>query len=152
MADVKRSEIIVTGETKNVALIFAKVEKLMEGSPVSREWLNDVLICVDEAFSNIIRHGYVNCPEGEVRVTMTLERDYFRILFRDDAAAYTPPQEKPALGRAILERKTPGLGWYIMQSLMDKVVYKRIGASNCLALTKNIRSEDHHETDNKRTG
>jgi serine/threonine-protein kinase RsbW len=152
MADIKRSEITVTSETKNVELIFAEVEKLLEGTPVSREWLSDVLICVDEAFSNIIRHGYGGHHEGEVRVTMTLTGDSFSIAFWDNAAAYTPPQEKPTLGRVILERKTPGLGWYLMQQLMDNVVYKRIGASNCLALTKNIRSEDHHETDYKRVG
>jgi serine/threonine-protein kinase RsbW len=152
MADFKRSELTVNSETKNVEMIFAEVEKLLVGSPVSREWISDILICVDEAFSNIIRHGYGNCPEGEIRLTMTLEGDSFCITFWDDAAAYTPPQEKPTLGRAILERKTPGLGWYLMQQLMDKVVYQRMGASNCLALTKNIRSEDHHETDVKRVG
>ena len=147
---VERSEIVVNGETKNVALIFAEVDKLLEGKPVSRAWRNDVLVCIDEAFSNIIRHGYLYAPEGKVLVTMTLYRDYFRIIFQDTAAEYKEPRRKPALGRAILKRKTPGLGWHLMRQLMDRVAYQRIGESNCLVLTKKIGSEDRNDSEDKR--
>ena len=147
---VERSEIVVNGETKNVALIFAEVDKLLEGKPVSSAWRKDVLLCIDEAFSNIIRHGYLYAPEGKVLVTMTLYRDYFRIIFQDTAAEYKEPRRKPALGRAILKRKTPGLGWHLMRQLMDRVAYQRIGESNCLVLTKKIGSEDRNDSEDKR--
>jgi len=81
---------------------------------------------------------------------MTLYRDYFRIIFQDTAAEYKEPRRKPALGRAILKRKTPGLGWHLMRQLMDRVAYQRIGESNCLVLTKKIGSEDRNDSEDKR--
>ena len=112
---------------------------LLSETNATDETKADILTSIDEAFSNIVFHAYKGREDGIIEIRVVLENRSFKIIFVDYADTCPLPVGKPALGKALMERKgSLGLGVYIMKQLMDHVHYKRIGQTNQLTLIKNF--------------
>lgn len=88
---------------------------------------------LDEALSNVIRHGYRGDRSQPIRIACRCDGESFRFEVRDRAEAFDPlahsvppPDELRAGGRGI----------FLMCSSMDACEYERSGGWNRLRLTK----------------
>ncbi|GJQ31969.1 MAG: sigma factor serine-protein kinase [Ignavibacteriaceae bacterium] len=133
-------ELRVKSSTENLALIREFVSSEARNSGISKEVVDKLILAVDEASSNIIRHAYKNSPEGEIIVTFILEGDECTIVLTDYGTGFNPAQVKsPDMVSYLKEKKRGGLGIHLMKILMDEVDYLSVsGEYNKLVLKKKI--------------
>lgn len=99
------------------------VRQYMQDSGVPKRRINDVVLGVDEACSNAIRHAYEGDPAFAYRVTLMTTEDWVSIQIEDDgktAPESTFQAQDPAEVGA--EGVTPGgLGVGLIQRVFDEV-------------------------------
>ena len=133
------AKLRVDSQLRNVRVILNEADRILKEVKASKEQASDVLTSLDEAFANIVHHGYKNRPDGIIDIDMAMEGNVFRITFTDEAEQGVPPPLPPTLGRALLDKKgNLGIGRYLIHSLMDDVQYERTGIRNRLTIKKKI--------------
>jgi len=134
----EKLECELKSDLQSLARLSGSIEGLLRRSGISPGVYNDVLIAVDEIFSNIIIHGYKNDPGGNVRVTAMLDDKKFEITFVDEGIKFEPRTEPPKLGKALLTGEYPGLGLFITRNIMDEFHYEHVKGENRTRLVKKI--------------
>jgi serine/threonine-protein kinase RsbW len=138
----KGNELKVKSKTENLSLIrdFVSEKALDAGLPVAA--VEKIMLAVDEACTNIIKHAYKSSPEGEIFLNVDYDDEKFTITIIDYGKSFNPETiPQPDLQKYYREHKVGGLGIYLMKSLMDDVKYTSIpGKYNQVLLSKNISS------------
>jgi anti-sigma regulatory factor (Ser/Thr protein kinase) len=88
-------------------------------------------ICLVEAFTNIVRHGYAGA-EGVVRCALESEGDLIHVDLEDDAAPFDPTAQTP---RERSGNEPHGMGLSIMRDAAEEIRYERRANSNRLRLS-----------------
>lgn len=86
--------------------------------------LSDIVMAVDEAVANALEHAAM--PTGTtIELRLYRDADHVRILLSNDGVAFDGDQ-LPAVDLAHhrAERRTGGLGVFLMQQLMDLVLFR----------------------------
>jgi serine/threonine-protein kinase RsbW len=110
-----------------------KLRGLLQEAGLSEKVSGEILVAVQEALTNIVRHAYRGKRE-KIEILVKNEPDRIEILIRDFGIPFEPEK----IPEPELPPKRPGgLGLYLMKSLMDKVDYESQGqAGNLLRLMK----------------
>lgn len=97
----------------------------------------DIVIAVDEACQNVIRHAYKGSPDGKIVLDISRDRDSVVLSLRDHAEPVDVRKIKP---RALDEIKPGGLGTHFIREIMDEVDYLTLpgGDGNILRMVKRI--------------
>ncbi|MGB5531318.1 MAG: ATP-binding protein [Ignavibacteriaceae bacterium] len=136
----KSSKFKVKSKTENLSVIrdFVSENALNAGIPMAK--VEDIMLAVDEACTNIIKHAYKSSPEGEIIINIEYNKEKFTITIIDYGKSFEPESVPlPDLQKYYREHKVGGLGIYLMKSLMDDVKYTSIpGKYNQVLLSKNI--------------
>ena len=98
-----------------------------------------VRLGVEEAFTNIMEHGYRG-KGGPVAVAIEADAHGVRVVLRDEAIAFDPVDAPAAdLDAALEEREPGGLGWHLVRQVMDEVHHQPIAPrGNVLTLVKRL--------------
>ncbi len=98
-----------------------------------------LVLAVDEACTNVIRHAYANRADGRIAVTFSLGGDCFEIAIRDFGAGADPATFK---GRDLDQIRPGGLGIHFIKSVFDKMEYDSPpGGGMLLRLVKHMPRE-----------
>ncbi|HSV29369.1 MAG TPA: ATP-binding protein [Candidatus Omnitrophota bacterium] len=112
------------------------VAEAADGIGCSMEVIQDVVLAVDEACQNIIRHAYQG-GDGDIRVQVAHEAGALVVRLID----YAPPVDVAKICPRALEDVRPGgLGTHFMRQVMDEVSFlpPPAGAGNLLQMIKRI--------------
>jgi len=106
-------------------------------SGCSEDVARDIVIAVDEACQNIIRHAYKGAPDGEVILDIRQDGDNLVLKLRDYADKIDTSKIKP---RDLDDIKPGGLGTHFINEIMDEVEFldPPDGAGNLLRMVKRI--------------
>lgn len=109
----------------------------------------DIVLAIDEALTNVIRHGYSGAPGQKIQVTIedVVSRQHgpgIVIVIRD-YGRQAPLEE--ICGRDLDDLRPGGLGVHIIRSVMDEVSYEHApGGGMRLTLHKYRSSrKPHHD-------
>lgn len=80
-----------------------------------------LVLAVDEACANIIRHAYQNCPGKPVLIRMERRADCLRILLRDFGKKCDPESIQ---GRPLDQPRPGGLGVHLIHLAFHEVSYR----------------------------
>lgn len=117
-------KITVASKLDNLAKIGAFVSDTARRLKMSNEVILDVQVAVEEACTNIIQHAYSLKPDKPISVGCRLRNQEFIVRIRDFGAAFVPDSiTRPTLGKDITERRSDGLGMFLMRKLMSRVKY-----------------------------
>jgi len=118
-------------------LVRAMVRKAGDGNGCGGECISQMVMAVDEACQNIIRHAYSGDPGGEIIVDIRRQGESIAIHLLDFAAPVDVSRIKP---RRLDEVKPGGLGTHFIQECMDESGFLTPpeGTGNCLRLVKKI--------------
>ncbi len=98
----------------------------------------DVVMAVDEASQNVIRHAYAGDPEGTIELHIDREEDTLVISLIDYAPEVDPERVR---GRDLEDLRPGGLGTHLIRSAMDEVEFEAPppGCGNLLRMIKRLR-------------
>jgi len=104
-----------------------------------------VVLAVDEALTNIIRHAYLGDPEQSIEASFHRihvegdgkSGDALEIVLEDSGV--TPPEKM--CGRALEDVRPGGLGLHFIRESMDTVEFSRNNGKNQLRLVKILHSQ-----------
>jgi len=99
----------------------------------------DVVMAVDEACQNVIRHAYRGDPDGVIELEVRRAEDELQIAVRDFAPSVDPTRIRP---RPLEELRPGGLGTHLIRSAMDHTEYCKplSGPGNLLRMVKKLAS------------
>ena len=118
-------------------LVRAVVNEAGDANGCSRDCISQIVMAVDEACQNIIRHAYGGDPGGEIVVDIRRQDDAIAIHLLDFAEPVDVSKIKP---RQLDDVKPGGLGTHFIQECMDECGFLKPpdGTGNCLRLVKKI--------------
>jgi len=121
----------------NLAAIRDFVRQAETALGVDPDTISDTVLAVDEAASNIIRHGYRG-QKGEIEIEVCRTGDDLVIRLRDDAASFDPTVvPAPDINVPLTMRRPGGLGIHFMRQTVDEVRHRqKPGGGNELTLVK----------------
>lgn len=138
---MKTKKLKVKSKTENLSLIRDFVSTAAIDAGVQPDVVENIILAVDEACTNIIKHAYQSFPDGEliIKTKSTLSR--FVVSITDYGKSFKPKMiPEPDLQKYYRQKRVGGLGMYLMKTLMDDVKYVSVpGKYNEVLLSKNIK-------------
>lgn len=135
---ILKKEIIVKSSTENLIQIRKFTESVAQESGFPEDEIGKIILAVDEACTNIIKHAYKYSPEGEIKITITFDSNKLVISIVDHGNHFDPNViPEPDIKEYYKQKKSGGLGMFLIKKLMDEVVYSTTtGNKNQVTLIK----------------
>jgi sigma-B regulation protein RsbU (phosphoserine phosphatase) len=138
--DVQLEQIIsvnIPSQPDRLKLARSIVTQAANLCECSDDMVQDVVIAVDEALQNVIRHAYSNRPNGEIKVTICRSVINLIVFIQDYADQIDIEKVKP---RDLSDVRPGGLGTHFISEVMDEVIFLEPpeGGGNLLKLVKRI--------------
>ena len=139
---LKKDKLEINSRTENLAEIREFINSAAVDAGFSKEAIDNIILAVDEACTNIIKHAYKYLPDGKIILNLKTDKKTFTIDIIDYGKSFEPGLvPNPDLQKYFNEKRVGGLGMYLMKSLMDEVKYISVpGKYNQVSLTKNLNS------------
>ena len=136
--ELDRIHIHITSHPAHLKQIRAMMTKMSSAAGLSEKDAGLVVLAVDEACSNIIKHCCKDDPTRSIDVTVTLDRDCICLTLVDNGKPFDIDSIK---SRDIREIKPGGLGVHIIRQVMDVVEYSHTPEGlNQVKLVKKLRT------------
>ena len=125
-----------------LAEVRAAVQRTLMAQHVDARVVARIVLAIDEACANIIRHAYRGCGDGRIALRIERHREHLRFRLRDRAPAVDPGCVKP---RDLGECRPGGLGINIIDDTMD---YWRLRplkhhCGNVLTMVRRLHARAH---------
>jgi serine/threonine-protein kinase RsbW len=90
------------------------------------ESMNKIVIAVDEACTNIIKHAYGYATNRTIEITIVTNGSRFEVVIAHEGKSFDPAAIHPPDMKEYLSHfRHGGLGMHLMRSLMDLVEYRQ---------------------------
>jgi serine phosphatase RsbU (regulator of sigma subunit)/anti-sigma regulatory factor (Ser/Thr protein kinase) len=134
----RRFQLRVPAEDRHLAEIRDFIQEVGEKIQIPGRILANTKLAVDEACTNVVKHGYKG-RVGFIEVVVTGNQREFSIEIRDQGESFDLRNVKsPDLKIYVETRKRGGLGVFIMNQLMDEVRYRGGAEGNVLTMSKRL--------------
>ena len=133
---IEKENFVFPAKTIYVADIKQKLTDICKRNNFAYKDLNNLLIVVDEACSNIIKHAYKDA-EGDILVEVKVTNKGLHLTMVDKGKSFDWHRFKtPDLNHYVNIGKKGGLGVWIIRKLTDKSDYRITERGNELMLVK----------------
>lgn len=131
-------ELHVKSTTENLSSIREFTKTAAANSGFSEEMVGKIILAVDEACTNIIKHAYKYSPDGNIFIKIIFKNAKFSISITDEGIHFDPNKiPEPNLNEYYKSKRIGGLGMFLMKKLMDEVKYSTLtGNKNQVVLVK----------------
>jgi serine/threonine-protein kinase RsbW len=133
---MKRGKLEFTSHTANLALMRNFVRKFLSRHPFSEKQRTLMVLGIDEACTNVIRHAYDLRDDQPIAISVEALSTCVRVRLRD-YGDQTPAHKMR--GREHHEVRPGGLGLHLIRNAFDKVDYILKPRGTELVLTKNLQ-------------
>ncbi len=111
----------ITSEPERLADLREQVRAFLQPLPLDESERYLILMGIDEACSNIIRHAYRNAPGHPIQIELGCGEGEFFCQLRDFGLPADPAQFRI---RPMNEEAAGGMGWHLMQRAFDRVDFE----------------------------
>ncbi len=135
-------KLIVQSRTENLSVVRDYIHDAALKAGINPEKVGDIILAVDEACTNIIKHAYKSIPDGKIEIQVLNNHKKFTIVITDYGSSFEPQKvPSPDLQKYYQQHRVGGLGMYLMKNLMDEVDYISVpGKYNRVSLSKNLNT------------
>lgn len=134
-----RIHISIAADPANLKQIRLTSGKMAASSGLSEEDAHMVVLAVDEALSNAIKHCCKDSPDRFIDVTFSLENHTLAVIIVDNGDCFDISSIRP---RDMEEIRPGGLGVHIIREVMDIVEYSHTpDGFNQVRLVKNLKPD-----------
>ncbi len=113
-------QLSIPSHPKYLQLVRGVMEKVTHVIGFSEDDSGHIILAVDEACSNIIKHSYMNDPKEKIDICVEIHKKEVIIHIIDYGKQCDIKQMQP---RELDDIRPGGLGVYIMNQVMDSVEY-----------------------------
>ena len=119
--------------------IRGAVEDLISGMSCTKRKFKEIDLVLEELFVNVVRHGFVDDKEHEIKLTLGCENDMLIIRMEDDGRPFNILEAEPTDTRCPIEKRcVGGLGIQFVKHFTDHCEYHRKNGKNIVLLKKKI--------------
>ena len=123
MPDSRRLQL-PAAELDDLPQVHAFVRETTRSFALEPAVAADVLLVVEEATSNVIRHGYVGRP-GPIDIELSSDDDEVTIRVRDEAPSFDPAGwPEPDLDAPLADRRRGGLGIHLARVICQEMSHR----------------------------
>jgi serine/threonine-protein kinase RsbW len=130
-----KKKVEFSSHTGNLALMRKFVRGFLDAYPFSEKERTLMVLGVDEACTNIIRHAYHLRDDQPIALSCEAKRDCVCMRLRD-YGKQSPPEKMQGRSHDLI--KPGGLGLHLIRNAFDKVDYIMKSRGTELVLTKNL--------------
>ena len=135
--NVSKEEIQIPAQMSYLKEVREFIERIGKKYKFSDKVINSFKLVIDEACTNIIRHGYRDIKNGKITIRAIIRRRSLTMVIIDQGISFDPRQvSNPDLKKYVQIGKKGGLGIFMMRKLMDDIKYNVTSRGNELRLTK----------------
>lgn len=146
----RRFQLRVPAEELRLAEIRDFVQEVGEKLMIPQKVLANTKLAVDEACTNVIKHGYRG-ESGQIEIVVTGNGRDFSIAIKDFGKSFDLRNvASPDLKMYVETRKRGGLGVFLMNQLMDEVRYRAGHDGNVLTMSKHLNRRRRPRKGNER--
>lgn len=139
--ETRTRTIRLTGTDPDLGRVQDLLDELAQTHALGPESVADVHVALDEALSNVVRHGFADAEPHEITVVLTLATDELQVAIEDDGHSFNPLTAPRAdLDSPLKERRVGGVGVHLIRELMDHVHYERVNSRNRLVMVKRLHA------------
>jgi sigma-B regulation protein RsbU (phosphoserine phosphatase) len=130
-------EIRIPARSDRLGELRSAVRECVMAAGCSETPAADIVLAIDEACQNVIRHAYKGDPDGIIELEICREGSDLIFALRDEAPTIDASRVKP---RNLDDVRPGGLGTHFIRKLMDRVDFipPPRGAGNLLRMVKRI--------------
>ena len=133
------TDLVVPARLDAIPEVSLEIERVMNSAGFSSEQIPDMQLAIEEAITNTICYGY-NGGTGSISIHFDVGPDHMVVVITDNAPAFDPLSvPDPDISSSLEERRTGGLGIYLIRRVTDAVEYRYDQGKNILTLTKKMR-------------
>ena len=138
MAEHIDEQLTITSETEHLARVREFLQGCAKRAGLAPSDMGKVVLAVDEATANIIRHAYGGQPGGEIHFGVKADGERLEVVITDHGKGFDPDRIRdPDMAEHVRQGRKSGLGIFLMRQIMDEVTYTfREGVPNRLRLVK----------------
>jgi len=131
------TEVRVRNQMAEIARLVAESERFGREHALPASAIHDLSLVLDEIVGNIIAYGFAPGAESEISIKLGYAQGEISVEIEDEARPFDPLQAPaPDLTSPLETRRIGGLGIHFARSLMDEIVYARVGNKNRLQMKK----------------
>jgi serine/threonine-protein kinase RsbW len=133
-------KISISSSTKNLKQVRNFIEESAKKYLTDLNIINQIILAVDEACTNIIKHTYKFDENHLIYIEYFLENKQFIVKISYNGDEFDPNKRSlPDMKEYFAKYKVGGLGIPLMKKFMDKIEYMHsLNDFNELTLIKNI--------------
>jgi anti-sigma regulatory factor (Ser/Thr protein kinase) len=132
-------KLSIPSDPKYLGLIRKVLQELLNNHDVPADTTRHLILCVDEACANVIKHSYQGPCDEPIEASFFIEKDDFKVQIRDYGKQCDSSEIKP---RCLEEIRPGGLGTHFMNEIMDEVSYcTNRSKGTLLTMIKHLKSE-----------
>jgi len=134
------NKILFKSSTKNLSLLRKFIEDKALAFGFDESSINQIILSVDEACTNIIKHAHKYNEKEIIEVDLDSNENQFIIKLNYKGKAFDPNNiSNPDMNDYFNKFKIGGLGVPIMKKFMNKIEFLHLNPdSNRLTLIKNL--------------
>lgn len=114
----KRFELTASSEV--LSPFRKELRQILSEAGWEKKTVEEILLAVDEALTNIIRHAYQGKP-GKMAVFVNAAADKIEIIMEDQGIKFDPTRVPPP---ELPRQKPGGLGVHFIRTIMDQMIYE----------------------------
>lgn len=111
----------IPADPASLFIVRAAVGKIAEKVGFGSKEADKLVLAVDEACTNVIRHAYKEIQEGRIILTFLIDAESLEIRMRDFGEVGDPAGFKP---RNLGDIRPGGLGIHFIRSALDEIQYE----------------------------
>jgi serine/threonine-protein kinase RsbW len=136
-------EFEITSTPEQLRPVRERVGGWVAGLGWAGDPVHDLVLAVDEALTNVIRHGYNGAPGGRICLRCAPVHDPARgagveVCIRDFGCQVDPQR---ICGRNLDDLRPGGLGVHIIRAMMDTVEYKQAEGGGMLLVMRKFKHQ-----------
>jgi len=135
---IKESLVTFPAKESQLREIKTYVETVCIETALSKRDVDSILLAVEEACTNVIRHAYLYAS-GTIKLQITLTKKSIVFTVSDTGRSFDfAAAGTPDLDRYVETGRKGGLGIYLIRKVMDDVTYRTIKGDNQLRMVKKL--------------
>jgi serine/threonine-protein kinase RsbW len=134
----KQYHLVVEASIHCLTVLADLIDQATRENPEINEQVNyDLLLCMDEACSNIIEHGYEGLEPEDIDFLLEIFSDRVVMTLKDTGHPFDPNSAAlPDLSAPLDKRAVGGLGLFFIKKTMDSLHYQVLESGNIMTLIK----------------